>query len=190
MGRKERVAVFGRSDVRSDEPLYSRAVQVGNLLARGGFVVVNGGYSGTMEAVSLGAREAGGLVEGVLCRQFAGRDPNPYLTRQIWADDLFDRTRELMDRAEAFIALEPRMGTLSEVTFLLALWRAGHRVPSPLVLMGDAWENLQSALESNGVLEEGARPFVKLTRSAGDAVEWLKDKLTEGNHGTERKASA
>ncbi len=44
----------------------SVAEQVGRLLARLGITVVNGGLGGVMEAVSRGARQAGGLVVGIV----------------------------------------------------------------------------------------------------------------------------
>lgn len=39
------------------------------MLAERGHIVLNGGYIGTMEAVSRGAAEAGGHVIGVTCEE-------------------------------------------------------------------------------------------------------------------------
>ena len=47
--RGKSVAVFGSSEPAQGEPLYEEARAVGSLLARAGFLVVNGGYWGVME---------------------------------------------------------------------------------------------------------------------------------------------
>ena len=44
---------------------YDEGLRCGELLARAGFAVATGGYGGTMEAVSRGAKDAGGEVIGV-----------------------------------------------------------------------------------------------------------------------------
>lgn len=49
------MVVFGSSTCDAGSVLYSTAEALGYGLAQAGFDVVNGGYSGTMEAVSKGA---------------------------------------------------------------------------------------------------------------------------------------
>ena len=60
-----RISVFGGSQPREGSTAYAEAQQLGRLLAERGHVVLTGGYIGVMEAVSRGAREAGGHVIGV-----------------------------------------------------------------------------------------------------------------------------
>ena len=99
------IAVFGSSEPRPGDSLYETARRLGALLAGARFVVVTGGYGGVMEGASHGAREAGGRTLGITCTTFAARDPNPYLTDEVRADDLHDRTRELIERAQDFLAV-------------------------------------------------------------------------------------
>ncbi|MGH9739264.1 MAG: LOG family protein, partial [Candidatus Acidiferrales bacterium] len=54
------VTVFGSSRPKSDDPQYESARALGAALAQKGWVVCSGGYAGVMEAVSRGAKEAGG----------------------------------------------------------------------------------------------------------------------------------
>ena len=60
-----RISVFGGSQPREDSTAYAEAQQLGRLLAERGHIVLTGGYIVVMEAVSRGAREAGGHVIGV-----------------------------------------------------------------------------------------------------------------------------
>lgn len=54
-----KVAVFGASGCTNSSPEYATAVELGELLGKAGIGIVNGGYTGTMEAVSKGAASAG-----------------------------------------------------------------------------------------------------------------------------------
>jgi uncharacterized protein (TIGR00725 family) len=63
--RQRVVAVFGGHAPAPGSADYEMARELGRRLAEAGFIVMSGGYGGTMEAVSRGAREAGGLAIGV-----------------------------------------------------------------------------------------------------------------------------
>ncbi len=68
MRKNLKVTVFGGASPKAGEPAYENAMQLGQLLAQAGFTVMTGAYSGTMEAVSRGAADAGGHVVGMTCR--------------------------------------------------------------------------------------------------------------------------
>lgn len=52
----KKVVIFGASTVNEGSTAYNEAESLGSLLALNGYGIVNGGYSGTMEAVSKGAQ--------------------------------------------------------------------------------------------------------------------------------------
>ena len=56
MGSKMKVSVFGGSQPQEGSAAYAEAQDLGRLLAQRGYTVLTGGYMGTMEAVSMGAR--------------------------------------------------------------------------------------------------------------------------------------
>ena len=76
------ITVIGKSARDANDPVPPNALAaaeaVGRLLAQHGAVVVSGGLSGVMEAVSRGAQQAGGLVIGIL-PGFDKRDANRYV---------------------------------------------------------------------------------------------------------------
>ena len=74
------IAVFGSSTVTQDSEEARLAFHVGRRLGERGAVVMNGGYGGVMEAVSRGARAAGGKVVGVTVDTFLDRKCNPHLS--------------------------------------------------------------------------------------------------------------
>ena len=153
MRARRAVAVFGSSEPGEDDPLYACARELGRRLARAGFDVVTGGYGGVMEAASRGAREGGGRTIGVLCAWFAHRDGNAYLDETVDTSDLFDRTRGLVEGADAFVVLDGKAGTLAELAFLWALHRCGRLADRPVVLLGDAWTVILDLLSEQARLD-------------------------------------
>lgn len=113
------------------------ARRVGELLAGHGAVVLCGGGSGVMAAVSAGARAAGGTVVGIL----PGPDrsgANPHLSVAVVTNQGQARNAIIVQSADAVIAVGGSWGTLSEVA--LAMRRGG----VPVVSLG-GWRLLDQA---------------------------------------------
>ena len=165
------VAVFGGSEPIAGDVIYEDARLLGRLLAERGYAVVNGGYGGVMEASSRGARDAGGAAVGVTTDAFPSRSGgNAYLTEELREPDLFLRTRTLVERADAFVVLPGRSGTLAELAFLWALRRAGLLGDRPTVLLGEVWEELLGLLRERGVLEPEVREATRVAASPEQAA--------------------
>ena len=114
------IAVIGPGDATEDELASAHAV--GAELARRGAVVVCGGRAGVMEAVSRGAREAGGTVLGIL----PGPDrsqANEYVTVAVATDMGQLRNGLIVRTADAVIAIGGAYGTLSEIALALNIGR-------------------------------------------------------------------
>lgn len=93
------------------------AEEVGRLLAREGAVLVCGGKGGIMEAASRGAREAGGIVVGLLPR---GREEaNPYVSIPLATHIGHVRNFMVASMADVVIGIAGRWGTLNEVSYAL-----------------------------------------------------------------------
>jgi len=167
------IAVFGSSEPRPGDPAYRVAYRVGRLLAEAGHAVVTGGYGGVMEAASLGATEAGGRAIGVPARIFDPRPPNPHLTQTVPTADLYERTRELVERSAGFVVLPGKAGTLAELAWLWALERAGCLGRRPMVLLGDCFKDLLELLERAEMLEPRQISRTRLAGSPEEAVGWI-----------------
>jgi uncharacterized protein (TIGR00730 family) len=181
VSNERRIAVFGRADLQPGTSDYTDAFELGRLIAREGWTAVTGGYGGAMEAVCRGAFEEGGATEGVLCSAFGERRHNDYLTHQVWTTDLWQRTRLLLERADAYVALAPRAGTLAEVANLWSLWKSGFLSPRPLVLAGAAWGAILDGLSRAGALEENLLKWTLRAAGTGSAFGVLRDALREGS---------
>ena len=114
------VAVCGASEATADQ---SRdAEEVGRLLAEHGAIVLCGGFGGVMEAASRGAREAGGMVIGIL----PGTDraeANPHLSLALATGLGQARNAVIVTAADSVIAIGGGWGTLSEIGLARRLGR-------------------------------------------------------------------
>src|SRR5579871_5602291 len=102
------ITVFGGSRVLPESDEYTAAQELGRALARRGLSVVTGGYNGTMEAVSRGAKEVGGHVIGVtvevIARNFE-RVPNAYLDQEVRTAQLLERIDKMVELGAGFVVL-------------------------------------------------------------------------------------
>jgi uncharacterized protein (TIGR00730 family) len=171
------ISVFGGAEPLPGDPLYVEAYEVGALLAARGFAVITGGYGGVMEAASRGAREAGGHALGITCDIFDGRTPNRFLSEQVRTRDLYDRTRELIERAEGYVLLHGRAGTIAELAFLWALNRAGRLGRRPVILLGRFWEPILAQMIQSDVLEAYQLEVTLAASTPAEAVETLWRRL-------------
>jgi len=106
------IAVVGPGD-DATEDLCALAYEAGLLLAGGGFVVVNGGLGGVMEAAARGAQEAGGIVIGLL----PGDDRAAANAQTVAIPTGLGQARNalVVSAADAVIAVGGSWGTLSEI---------------------------------------------------------------------------
>jgi uncharacterized protein (TIGR00725 family) len=118
------VAVIGDGDPRGPEAhrLLEWAEEVGQLLARGGAVVITGGLGGVMRAASRGAMGAGGETIGIL----PGADTseaNEFVRTPIATGLGVARNLVVVTAADAVVAVGGRHGTLSEIGLALRMGR-------------------------------------------------------------------
>jgi uncharacterized protein (TIGR00725 family) len=174
------IAVFGTSQSRPGDPHFQEAILCGELLALGGFTVATGGYAGAMEAVSQGARQAGGHVIGITAPNvFPGRSgANQHVVEERKAVSLVDRIGRLIKDTDGAIALWGSLGTATE---LLAAWNVAFVAPfsggirKPVVAVGEPWKTLIPRLEESLGTDAG---IVTITDNVTDAVQHLTKTLS------------
>ena len=113
---KIRIGVIGGSDASFDA--LREAEETGRLIAEEGCILVTGGLGGVMEAASRGAKEAGGVVIGIL----PGKDSNEandYVDIAIPTGLGWTRNVLVILNSDALIAIDGAYGTLSEISYAL-----------------------------------------------------------------------
>lgn len=154
----KRICVFGSyKDLGKKE--MSNITNLGKLLAEKGFEVISGGFGGTMEDISKGAKLAGGKTIGVTYYKYAdtSKKPNKYIDEEIRAKNIFERIDVMTKKSDAFIVLPGGTGTLLELAACLELINKGLMKPKPIIALGDFWRNITERLSEEAVLSEEAR---------------------------------
>ena len=155
------ITFFGSARTEPGTPGYETAEALGRALAQAGFTVANGGYGGSMEAVSKGAREAGGHVIGVTTDQFDSI-PNQWLQEEIRMPDWTARLFKLVELGEAYVALPGGTGTLVELS---VVWEWNNKRffdrPRPVVLLGDYWQAVVASVAEGEIWNHS--PLVRAT---------------------------
>lgn len=173
------VTVFGSSAPTAESADYRMAMRLGRLLAEAGFAVMSGGYRGTMEAVSQGAKAAGGFTIGVTVDPFDrwGLKANPYLDVEIKFPTLFQRLHFLVTSGEALIALPGGIGTLSEMALAWSLLQTGELSPRPFLLVGERWRRMLEVYFDPFYIREEDAAILRLVETPEEAVAVLQAEL-------------
>lgn len=97
------ITVFGSSRPSHGHPHYEMALELGTQLASRGFTVCSGGYGGVMEAVSRGAKQAGGHTIGITAEMFSSR-ANAWLDEIVSVKTWQERLFALIEQSSAYVA--------------------------------------------------------------------------------------
>lgn len=95
------------------------AEEVGELIAKEGWVLICGGRGGVMEAACRGAQRLSGICIGILPSP-DGKDANAYLTVGIPTGLGYARNFLIVRACHVLIAIAGECGTLSELSFALS----------------------------------------------------------------------
>jgi hypothetical protein len=111
---QKRVGIIGGS---APEIRHLRlAEEMGKLIAQNGYILVNGGLKGVMEASARGAKSQGGTVIGILPGK-SGHDANPYTDIAIATGLGYLRNALVVLNADVLVAIDGEYGTLSEIAY-------------------------------------------------------------------------
>lgn len=131
MPLRRQITVVGAAACDGATAAVARAC--GESVARAGATLICGGRGGVMAAAAEGAKDAGGLVVGVLPGPDADvSPPNDHLDVVLYSGMLQARNQVLVLSADAVIAIGGGWGTLSEIAFALKF-----RIP---VVLLDSWQ--------------------------------------------------
>jgi uncharacterized protein (TIGR00730 family) len=140
MKQEKIVTVFGSSRPREGDLDYEEARVLGRALAKHGFAVCSGGYAGVMEAVSRGAKEAGGKTYGVTAEFFQGAKLNSWIDTEVRMKTWEERLFELIRLAHGFVACKGGTGTLVELAVVWEMLNKSVMGGKPFAVLGDFWQ--------------------------------------------------
>ncbi len=173
MAISKTITVFGSSKPLPVEAEYEQAYKLGHILAEKGYNVSNGGYGGTMAAVSYGASSFPVEIIGVTCTAFDRSGPNKWLTREIRTDNLNDRLMKLIELGDCFVALPGGTGTLLEISMVWEMMNKKFIKSRPFVLVGQSWKNVICEVINHDDKSSG---YIDCVDNVEEAIDLLESK--------------
>ena len=184
MGKERIITVFGSSRPKDDSEDYDEARVLGRSLAKHGFAVCTGGYTGVMEAASRGAKEAGGRTYGVTADFFKNAKLNRWVDSEVRMKTWEERLFELIRLADGFVACKGGTGTLVELAVVWEMLNKSVMQAKPFAVLGEFWQPILDRVrevelghpapwgEANGrLVYSGATP--------GDVAQYLAERLKQ-----------
>lgn len=154
-----RIAFFGDANASKNDELYKAAYDIAKILASQGFIIVNGGGPGVMDASTKGASEVGGETLSVTFNPteapgYEGKYIGNVTNEEIVTTNYIDRMFKLLEHADMFIIFKGGTGTISEfgTAWVLAKLYYGHH--KPFILYGDFWLDIIETLRRNMNLDK------------------------------------
>jgi len=133
------ITVFGSSHPKPGDAHYESACTLGAALAANGWLVCSGGHAGVMEAVSRGAKEAGGRTIGITARA-SSRRANAWIDEEIRVGTWQERLFELIARGDGYVACPGGTGTLVELAVVWEMLNKGVMRRKPMAVLGQFWQ--------------------------------------------------
>jgi uncharacterized protein (TIGR00725 family) len=176
------VSVFGSSRPRENDPEYVEARQLGRVLAQKGFAICTGAYGGTMEAVSRGAKEAGGKTYGVTAEFLPTAKANEWVDVEVRVKSWQDRLFEIIRLGDGFVACKGGTGTLAELAVAWEMMNKSVMPAKPFVALGEFWVPILNCVRGVEVGQEnpwaeGKAQILRTVAAPEAAAEFLWNSL-------------
>lgn len=155
----QKVTFFGDSAIPEDDPIYKSVWNAAQLLAKNGYAIVNGGGPGVMKAATDGAESVGGTTVAVywqpkLASYFEGRNLANITDESETFSNYLMRTLGLIEHGDAYVVCKGGTGTISEFGMVWAIAKLYYGAHKPVILYGDFWDDLITALQKGMILDE------------------------------------
>lgn len=184
----KRVAIMGDAEAKKYSLHYRGAYKTAYLLAKAGYIIVNGGGPGVMLAASLGAKAAGGRVELVVINDkkqpsnFEGSyKKNIETAHKIYYQENYNqRLGKLVSMSDAFVFFKGGTGTISEIGLCWQMAKFEYGKHSPLIFYGFFWKKILNKMKELLPLTKDETTVYTVAKNAKEVVSIL-EKVQAGN---------
>ena len=176
-----RVAFFGDAKIPKKNQVYKDAYNVARLMAQNGFVIINGGGPGGLDAATQGAEDGKGKTVAVTFHpKEAGGFEGSYLKninrvdREVVTSNYSARMFALIEEADLFVIFKGGSGTLSELGTVWVLANIYHGHHKPFILYGGYWWEIIDVLYKNMNIDDQEMDCFRIVESPEAVLEAVK----------------
>jgi len=179
----KRLAFFGDGQISEQSSVCKLAYETAKIVAKDGYIVVNGGGPGVMLASSLGAKEVGGKVEVVVVKSasqpkgnYEGQsEENVRLADKIYEEaNYMERMNKLAEVADAFLIFKGGTGTIAELGYVWSVAKFEHGNHEPVIMVGKGWRGVINKLNRFLKLEKIEMDVINFANNGNDVVKIVK----------------
>jgi len=176
----KKVAFFGDAAVLPESTYYQTAYHTAKKLAKMGYVIVNGGGPGIMDAATRGAESVNGQTVSVTfypehATGFEGRYLSNNTDKEIKTSNYIERMYTLMEESDIFLIFQGGTGTISELgtAWVLAKLYYGHH--KPFILVGSFWRPVIGAMHDNLLIDAKEMDVFRIVDGIDEILPTMKD---------------
>ncbi|MEK7536495.1 MAG: LOG family protein [Patescibacteria group bacterium] len=184
------IAFFGDADISTSDETYTEAYKLAEILAQEGYVIVDGGGPGVMEAATSGAKKSGGKTITVTfdptsAPGFEGKYIGNVADEEIVTTNYIERMFKLMEYGDVFILFKGGSGTISEFGTAWVLAKLYYGRHKPFILMGSYWAEIIDVFRKNMNIDTKELSVFEIANRIEDVLPIIKKfetKLADRNH--------
>lgn len=173
------IAFFGDADISEADETYKNAFDVAEMLAKEGYVIVDGGGPGVMEAATSGARRGEGKTISVTfdpinAPGFEGKYIGNVTDKEVVTTNYIERMFKLMEYSDMFVIFKGGSGTISEfgTAWVLAkLYAPRHK---PFILFGDFWIEIIDTFKKNMYIDSTEMSVFEICRTKEEVASTIQ----------------
>lgn len=184
------IAFFGDADISPADETYKHAFDCAELLAQNGYVIVDGGGPGVMEAATSGAEKGGGKTisvtfDPVNAPGFEGKYVGNVTDEEIVTTNYIERMFKLMEYSDTFVMFKGGSGTISEFGTAWVLAKLYYGRHKPFILFGDFWIPIIDAIKDNMNIDAKEYSVFEICRNKEEVLATIKkfeEKFSKRDH--------
>lgn len=181
------VAFFGDANISETDETYKDAFEVAEALGQRGYIIVDGGGPGVMEAATSGARRGGGKTVAITFDPvgavgYEGRYIKNVTDTEVVTTNYIERMFKLLEYGDVFIIFKGGSGTVSEfgTAWVLAKLYYGHH--KPIILYGHFWAEILDVLRKNLNIDSTEMSIFEICSTKDEvlkAIERFENKISQ-----------
>lgn len=184
------IAFFGDANISETDEAYVEAFDVAEALAKKGYVIIDGGGPGVMEAATSGARKGGGKTVAITFDPvgavgYEGRYIKNVTDTEVVTTNYIDRMFKLLEYGDVFVIFKGGSGTVSEfgTAWVLAKLYFGHH--KPIILYGRFWAEILDVFRKNMNIDSTEMSVFEICSTKDEvlsAIDRFENKISQRDH--------
>lgn len=187
------IAFFGDANISETDQTYVDAFEVAEALGSKGYVIIDGGGPGVMEAATSGAKKGKGKTVSITFDPvgavgYEGRYIKNVTDTEVVTTNYIERMFKLLEYGDVFIIFKGGSGTVSEfgTAWVLAKLYFGHH--KPIILYGRFWAEILDVFRKNMNIDSTEMSVFEICSTRNEvlnAIDRFEKRISQRDHSSD-----